>query len=235
MATGQPLRGFVGQSMAAKKKVPAVTPIAVIDSAVTASPYIATRKCWAFVYATGAGAGGGPQGGNDASGGGGGAALFKKLRLNPGQSISWTVGAGGLGGTGIGNGFDGGDTVVTAQTLTPLVAGGGKRGLHGVTPVSGGLGGIATGGDINRSGGGGGADGSNGGAATGGGTGGVGATHEGGGGGAAGFSETGLLLKGGNGGDQNTIGSASAPGGGSGADGGDGAAGRVWIFIFSGG
>src|ERR1700761_7773944 len=111
VTAGQPLRGFVGQSLAARK-MRAISLIGLVNSSqppASSGTISATHSCWAFVYV-----GGGSAGGNDVSGagGGGGGAAFKKLRLSAGQTLSWTRGAAGAAGSGTAGG-DGGDSVVT--------------------------------------------------------------------------------------------------------------------------
>lgn len=98
---------------------------------------------------------GGGGGGNTAPlGGGAGATVDAYLAgLTIGNTISIVIGAGGAGNGGTGAGLAGGNTVISSgtQTISTLTAGGGA-------PASGGLsgvGGTATGGQINQQGGGG--------------------------------------------------------------------------------
>jgi hypothetical protein len=107
------------------------------------------------------GGGGGSAGsvsGNTGGGGGGGGAAIKWLTgMTPGNTLSYSVGAGGTAGTSApGNGGAGSASTVatgttgTPQTITTLTGGGGGAGLTG---GSGGSGGGGTNGDLNVPGG----------------------------------------------------------------------------------
>ena len=107
------------------------------------------------------GGGGGSAGsvsGNTGGGGGGGGAAIKWLTgMTPGNTLSYSVGAGGTAGTSApGNGGAGSASTVatgttgTPQTITTLTGGGGGAGL---TAGPGGAGGAATNGDLNIPGG----------------------------------------------------------------------------------
>lgn len=79
-----------------------------------------TVECW------GGGGGGGCAAGNPSGGGGGGggAYAYRVLTVTPGQSISYTVGAGGAGATvGTSNGVSG-----TASTFSTNVSAAGGTG-----------------------------------------------------------------------------------------------------------
>lgn len=240
MATGQRLRGFVGQGMNGRRaRVPSAGAMPVFATSGTGEITIRSH-CVALIYMWGAGASGCDDVGlnNTGAGGGGGAALFARVFLNLGQKLSYSVGAGGAGVTGSATtGSDGGDSTVTLPDGRVLTAGGGKAGTRGST---GGLGGVATGGDINRRGGKGG-DGVPGtvngvaGEGTGAGAGGAGSGSAGGGGGAGGLADVLVDLTGGAG-SAAVVGGAqgNAPGGGSGAGGTTskaGAAGRIIILF----
>jgi hypothetical protein len=108
------------------------------------------------VYVTGGGGGGGGGGATTAdfgaSGGAGGTAI-KIIDVSEVSSVAVTVGAGGVGGSSASqnnNGTDGSDS-----SFGTYCSGlGGDKGVHGNTgPVPGGLGGNATGGDLNLIGG----------------------------------------------------------------------------------
>lgn len=189
--------GFVGQGMSGRKrlrgKLLSYRAITTAGSGTITAPALYSTNC--EVWLTGAGAGD-----NVTQGGGGGASLYKRMRCSPGQTMAYTVGAAAS------SGGDGGDTTLTMPTGIVLTAGGGKFA---------GTGGIATNGDVNRSGGAGGAGGVNGSAGTGGGAGGVFAGGNGGGGGAAGFSELGDLTGGAGGA---AIAQGAFPGGGNGGN-----------------
>jgi len=220
---GQKLRGLVGQSMAAKKRF-STAMLAYKDSQAGDTQYVATAACIAFVFAWGAGA----QGTNP-SGGGAAAAGFKKIKLSPGWTLSWSPGA--APGPGL-TGTNGGDTTVTAPGIN-LIAGGGKG------PPAGAVGGLCSGPwDIARRGG-------NGGIGNTDGTGspdpggGIGGGHSsgGGGGGAAGFTDILDTVSnfGGNGGGGNSTGATPGGGGGGnnlGGNAGGGGAARVLVFVF---
>lgn len=166
-----------------------------------------------------------------AGGGGGGAYASNTVAVTPGNSYSYTVGAGGTGSTG--NGGNGGDTFWA--TGTDVRAAGGKGGLSTVTQGLGGLALNSAGSVIFKGG-----DGANGSATTGGGAGGGGAGSTGAGGNASGATAgTGTALGGGNGGVgvANAVGNPGLVygGGGSGAarpngnakSGGNGAGGQI--------
>jgi hypothetical protein len=102
--------------------------------------YTITVECWG---AGGAG-GGSTSDRSGGSGGGGGAYVMGDLTVNPGDTITYTVGAAGVGSLGA-DGSAGGDT----EFLT-LIAGGGKGGA--ANKGAAGSGGIASGGTINTPG-----------------------------------------------------------------------------------
>lgn len=111
-----------------------------------------------YVECVGGGAGGGGVDGQGAGtggggGGGSGAGCVAKLITSPSATYTYTVGAGGTGGTaGPNNGVDGGNTTFAGGSVT-LTAGGGNAGL-GITAASsnanylGSAGGTGSGGDI---------------------------------------------------------------------------------------
>jgi hypothetical protein len=125
------------------------------------------------VYGGGGGAGGGGGGSNGGlfntrGGGGGGGGAYTTISINvvPGSTFSYSVGAGGCGGSnggdgsGGGNGSAGGNTSFTGTAAggvpVNLVANGGARGTGGSgtggSNGSGGAGGTASGGSTNTSG-----------------------------------------------------------------------------------
>lgn len=235
MPAGQPLRGLVGQSMAAKKSHIGASIQLINATTVTSGSgsLTATRPCQALIYGIGAGGSGGASGGQG-SGGGGAGAFFKRFRLAIGQSISYSVGAGGAAASGT-DGFDGGDTTVTLPNGLVMRGGGGKGGLQGPAHL-GGVGADASGGDINRSGGAGGSstpvsDGIS--AGIGGGAGGLSGAGGGGGGGGAGFSDIFASGPTGGAGSAGTTNSATGGdyGGGSGGSNASGAGGRGVVMI----
>jgi hypothetical protein len=218
------LRGFVAQSMSGRKRtgVPSLIDIKETTTATTGT-YTPTCSCIALIYAWGAGGGGVAFAGGGGAGGGGSAG-FRRVRVNAGDTLTWSVGAGGAVGVA------GDDTTVTVHGAT-LTAGGG---FPGVTTV-GGAGGFCRGPwDTLRTGGAGGNDGATGETPVGGGTGAAGSGDGGGGGGSAGFSDQTPSLPKGDGGLVNSGLAGSAPGGGGGggaAAGGAGAVGRVLIYF----
>jgi hypothetical protein len=234
MASGQPLRGFAGQGMNGHKrgadaKVDAVQ-VVEVTSLGTGSVTV-LRHGWALIYLLGVGGSGEASAGR---GGGGGAALYRRVRVTPGQIISWTLGTPGAAAPTSTPGNDGTDSTVTTPTGLVLKAGAGKGG----TSVAPGAGGVATGGDINRNGGAGGTFAGNGvGAGLGGGNGGAGSGNGGGGGGGAGFSDVGSALAGGSGGAGPSGAGALYGGGGGGTvsgtgfDSGAGVGGRLVIWF----
>lgn len=97
-----------------------------------------------------------------ATGGGGGAVCIKDITALAGDTLTFTVGAGGAaiqGGATPKNGIAGGNTTVTGPNSLSLIAGGGAGGVAVTNPdntaatVLGGAGGAATGGDFNHTGG----------------------------------------------------------------------------------
>lgn len=158
----------------------------------------------------GGGSGGGSNGTNDSGGGGSGA--YSKLdneSVTPGDTISYSIGAGGASVAGNTIGNNGGDTTCNAAT-----AGGG---VGGAIITTGGAGGSASGGDINTSGNAGqnapdSTHGGAGGSAPNGGAGGTGAVNEGA------VAQAGVAPGGGGGGGENDsapnlLGAAGANGG----------------------
>lgn len=237
------MRGLVrrvGAGLSARR--PAVTGaldlLKLIDVSSGSGNFTASRTCVALIYAFGPGGSGASSFASGIGGGGGGAAAFKCLKLNPGQTLTYALGApGGAVLPGSGDGKPGTATTVRFPSGTVMTASGGGGGTLG----GGGTGGLAMGGDLNRAGGAGGFPATPGGSGQMGGTGGVGGFAAGGGGGAAGFLDQPALFTGGAGSAGKSDGSAAAmggfPGGGSGADSsGDGGAlaggsGRVLILI----
>lgn len=106
----------------------------------------------------GGGSGGGTpdtSGSKQASGAGGGAGalLIAYIAVNPSTAYAYVVGAGGAGAAGSGN--DGADTTIIVGATT-YTAGGGKKGSSTAAAATtvwgiafGGLGGVATNGDVN--------------------------------------------------------------------------------------
>lgn len=229
----QKLRGFVGQTMGGRKKQSGALMeiIGFVEATSSTGTITAPRNCVALIYAFGGGGGGAFE--TDGASGSGAGALYKRLRMNAAQQISYSVGAGGAGGASSGvSGSNGSNTTVTLPSGKVITAFGGEGGLvGGAAPVT--VGGRASGGDLNRTGGGG--IGEVGSPATG--DVGSGTSSEGGGG--AGFSDHGLYLRGGNGGiGSGPVTPGSAPGGGgsrntsgAGAAAGDGGAGKVVILL----
>lgn len=138
---GNKLRGLVGQSLGGRKKntgglaqLLTFTDLSSGSGSISpAFPGVALIFLW----------GGGGQGELGAtSPGGGAAALYKRVRVAKGQTLAYSVGAGGTGGGGAG-----GDTTLTLPTGEVLRARGG-----GAASGSPGAGGVASGGDLNRNG-----------------------------------------------------------------------------------
>jgi hypothetical protein len=234
----QGLRGLVGQGMDGRKSLSSidVIPLIVEDITVAGSGVItAPVDCFAFIWAGGAsGSGAWDSAFAEAGGGGGGSALSKKLFLVGQQQIQWVNGAKGLPALNNSDGKDGTDTVLILPGGRVLVAGAGEGGKY---QGAGGAGGIATGGDINRSGGAGGVSGGASGAAgehggAGGGTTGAGG---GGGGGGAGFDDLGFQF--GGAGTAASLTAVSTPSGNGGGSGGGGTSpapgtdGRIFVVL----
>ena len=98
-----------------------------------------------LIIAQGAGAGGCAAGSDTRPGGGAGAALLKWYTLSSGQSITYTIGAAGTGGTSDGVGNDGGSTIFGTICTAP----GGSATTQSARGHRGGAGGVSTDGDIN--------------------------------------------------------------------------------------
>lgn len=201
--------------------------IGVID-ATSSGSMMAPRTCIALIWAWGGGASG--FGNTGAQGGGGAGGVFKFFRISKGQTISYTVGAGGAGTTNHLAGNDGGNSTVTLPNGLVLTAGGGK---------GNGTGGTASGGDLNRPGGAGGL-GAAGATGANGALGGAVDSGAGGGGGAGGFTDRTVGMTGGAGSAGASGGPSAAGavgGGGSGSStissgtSGAGGAGRVLIHF----
>lgn len=233
MTAGQPLRGLVGQHMAAKKDYSGarISFLTAVDITAGSGSFTAKAVCQALVYLIGPGGCGGGANSNVGSGGGGGAALFKRIRLRPGDVLAWTCGAAGTPGV------DATDTTISVNGAVSATAGGGKSAPGTANVVM--PGGIAIGGDINRPGGAGGTGtgGSTGtpgiDAGVGGGVGGAGGSGFGGGGAGAGFGDVLAELQGGNGAASATSLAGGANGGASGGNAilGNGGAGHVYMVV----
>jgi hypothetical protein len=110
-----------------------------------ANARVAVIKIW------GAGGGGGGAYGFGGTGGGGGGFVLKSVAVTGGStSISYSVGAGGSGATGVEDGQNGGNSTATVSSVTYTAGGGGGGKSDGVTAS---VGGTASGGDINEVGG----------------------------------------------------------------------------------
>lgn len=111
----------------------------------------------AKIWAIGAGGGGGGAGGAGGGGGAGGVA-YKTWSVTPGQNITYSIGAGGVGGASSGQtGVTGGNTTVTYNGTTITGFGGvGGRGDNVTASVGGsfggGDGGVSGGGTVGVSG-----------------------------------------------------------------------------------
>lgn len=217
MAAGHALRGLVGQGMDGKKRQTGgqIELVGFADASAASGMIVAPKSCVALIYAWGPG-GSGCAGTGSPGGGGGGGAVYKRVRLSARQSITYACGVRGVPVTDDGNvqpGNDTTDTTVTLPSGAVVTAGGGKKGNGGAP----GVGGVASGGDLNRSG----------------------ANGFGSGGTAAGFADLVPGLAGGAGGalgGNGSAGSAAGGGGGAGSGGmgsisGAGANGRVLIML----
>lgn len=140
------IRGLVGQSMGGPSKPRPSLPDYV--SATANTTFTARYTGVALVYAYGSGGSGGQQdGGGGVLPGWGGAAAYGRFRMQRGQVMTLTPGAGGAGVTGGGSGLPGlpgGDTIVSAPDGRRMVAGGGSGGNQ-----PGARAGVATGGEVN--------------------------------------------------------------------------------------
>lgn len=100
------------------------------------------------VWAIGSGGGGAGTPANPPTAGGSGAAggvAYKTYAVTPGQTVTYSVGAGGAGSLGALNGASGNQTTVTVPGYSPLVALGGNGGWYNNTSAS--AGGSGSGGD----------------------------------------------------------------------------------------
>lgn len=121
----------------------ATTVLTGASSSPVGGSFTAPADGWYAVYALGHGGSGGVSAGTDASNGGGGSASRKYVYLYAGQAVDYTIPAA--------NNFSPGNTVATLPNGSQLTAGPGGNGGGGFVP--GGVGGVATGGDVNRKGG----------------------------------------------------------------------------------
>jgi hypothetical protein len=187
MPNAQDLRGFVGQGMSGRR-ARGVMPNRILDVTTGSGTVTLTKSATALIFLFGGCGSGAAQNAGTRGGGGGGAALFRRVALSAGSKIAYSVGAGGAGVItdpgGLGNA--GGDTTLTLPDGRILRAGGGQGGVSGAASAAGG---VAIGGDVNRTGGAGGGAGIAGSAGEDGGSSGRPAPsgNEGGGGGAAGL------------------------------------------------
>lgn len=206
LPTSQSLSGLVGMPRAPGTPPPPSQLIVITAYGTAGTSNFDILDGYGLMQAVnvGAGAGAGTRAGAVGSGGGAGACCSKSVPLAPtgNGTLSVVRGAAGTGAvSGTADGTDGADSTISGGPLTtPMVAGGGKKGLGATTP--GGLGGTATGGDANRTGGPGG-DGS------------ASAVTPPGGGGAAGPTADGAAGSAA-GGTTGTAGTGTAGGGGSG-------------------
>ncbi|EYR81881.1 hypothetical protein [Shinella sp. DD12] len=127
----------------------------------SARTWTAPRDCTVKISAFGASGSGGVlrRAGGNATGGGAGARCTKTVKLKAGDVLTLTPGAGGAAVTttnGVVQGNSGGNTTVTGPDGLNLSAGGGEGGkanADGTVALTGGAGGLATGGDENVAGG----------------------------------------------------------------------------------
>jgi hypothetical protein len=124
-----------------------------------AHTFTVPANVWSLDAEAWGGGGGGAKGSSAAHGEGGGSGAYarKVLSVEPGATVSITVGAGGVSYTGSGGAAgNGGDTTlsVTIDGVATVVTAGGGEGATVVVADGGsrGTGGTATGGDINISG-----------------------------------------------------------------------------------
>lgn len=97
---------------------------------------VTSIKVWA-VGAGGGGAGTPVSSGNTAGGAGaGGGVAYKTYAVLPGQMISYSVGASGVGASGGSDGANGGQTTVTVGGQLPLTATGGEGGNYNSTSIA---------------------------------------------------------------------------------------------------
>jgi len=81
--------------------------------------------------------------------GGAGGYVEKNLAVTPDDTIQFDVGAGGAASAWNNNGFDGNDSTFAYDGITYTAGGGGKGGGSGGSTADAGVGGTATGGDLN--------------------------------------------------------------------------------------
>lgn len=130
MATGQKLRGFVGQGLSGRRK-PA-RPRLYRITLVTAGAYriAADYNGYVDIFIWGAGASGL---GNGALGGGSGGAIYRRIAVRKGQQIAGAVGA--KGAASAGNRNAGGDSTITFPDGLVGVATGAPNDGSGGVPV----------------------------------------------------------------------------------------------------
>ena len=151
------ITGGGGTDVTIAQTEPTLTVLSTINSTLGASPVtIPATARYAYVLAAGGGGGGG-GGGNDGGGGGGGAggSIMGPVPISPGDSLTYTVGAGGAAGSPGTTGVDGTAGGVGSLTLiqassmfsgatVSVTGGGGGGGGHSFPnqlPGGGGVGG----------------------------------------------------------------------------------------------
>lgn len=123
----------------------------------SSTTFVAPFTGWYRIYALGAAGSGavvvGSQG--SAVGGGGAGFAYKEIYLAAGDTLTITIGAGGAAKTVTGNGNAGATTTVAGPGWTITITGGagGTYTATATQSLTGALGGVASGGDVNFSGG----------------------------------------------------------------------------------
>jgi len=147
-----PFRGLVGQRMDGRKDFAGARHevMRVHELAAGSGTLPAPVTGWAHVYLIGGGGTGNCGGGG--GGGGGGGACYGAFRVQLGDIIAYTIGAGAPAPDAFAPGTKGEDSVAVSPSGHALRAGGGNGGAPGANGA-GGKGGIATGGMRNFSGG----------------------------------------------------------------------------------
>jgi len=125
-----------------------VPPYSIYDEITASGMWTAPFDCFVRIWLFGGGASGRAGGATNSRGGGGAAVCIKdRYFMTAGQQLSLTIGLGGAGVSPTRDGNNGGDSTCTGPNGLNMSAGGGKGGN-----ATNGVGGVATGGDLNYAG-----------------------------------------------------------------------------------
>lgn len=124
-----------------------VPPYSIYDEITASGNWTAPFNCFVRIWLFGAGASGRAASSSPRAGGGPAACIKDRFFMTSGQQLALTIGVGGAGVSTTRDGNDGGDSTCTGPNGLNMSAGGGKGGNS-----TNGVGGTATGGDLNYAG-----------------------------------------------------------------------------------